>query len=115
MVRRLPVFLTIASLLIPSGASSAGVIETILSCLGDDGQPLTLRQVASMIDCVDRELYRKGTIGIKAPDVWGQNRMTMYRAEFEKQMKGNLDKFQVILQAAQRRLTPLPRGPCSLA
>jgi hypothetical protein len=62
MVRRLPVFLTIASLLIPPGASRAGVIETILSCLGDDGQPLTLRQVASMIDCVDRELYLKVSV-----------------------------------------------------
>ena len=103
VVCRAIAIMTIISVLVPPNRSRAGVIETILSCFGDNGEPLTLRQVASLVDCIDHELYRKGMIGIKAPDVWGQNRMTMYRSEFEKQMAGNLGKFQVILQAAQRR------------
>ena len=48
-------------------------------------------------------LFKKGMIGIEAPDVWGQNRMTAFRAEFEARMAQNLGQFQLILQAAQRR------------
>ena len=56
-----------------------------------------------MVDELDRELFAAGMIDIKAPDVWGQNRMTRHRDEFEKQMLKQLGGFQEILQAAQRR------------
>ena len=85
----------------------AGVIESIqeqyLGVLGDEN-PLTLKQ-AYLVDRLHRprNYIKTGTIGIKAPDVWGQNRMTRYRAEFEEQMRQRLGNFQVILQAAQRR------------
>ena len=71
--------------------------------LSGEEQTLTLKDVACLVDCVDKELFKKGTIGVKSPDVWGQNRMTSYRAEFEGQMAQNLGQFQTILQAAQRR------------
>ena len=59
--------------------------------------PLTLQQLAHEISHVESEIAR-GTIGVKAPDVWGQNRMTKYRAEYEKTMAKNLEKFSVMLQ-----------------
>ncbi len=69
----------------------------------EDAAPtLTLGQVAALVDEIDRELFAAGMIDIKAPDVWGQNRMTRYRAEFEQQMAQERGKFQEILQAAQR-------------
>jgi hypothetical protein len=55
----------------------AGVIESFLEHFkGDENEPLTLKQAAFLVDCIDKELFKTGTIGIKAPDVWGQNRMT---------------------------------------
>ncbi len=85
------------------GISHGGLIETMRRCFVDDEEPITLKRAAYMVDCMDNELFRTGTIGIKSPDVWGQNQMTRYRAEFENQMAQNLGSFQVILQAAQRR------------
>lgn len=66
-------------------------------------QPPGLEYVGQLIDQLDRELFRLGMIDVKAPDVWGQNRMTKYRAEFESQMAQELGKFTEILNAAQRR------------
>jgi len=43
--------------------------EQYLGALGDEN-PLTLKQASWLIDCIDSELYKVGTIGIKAPDVW---------------------------------------------
>ena len=79
------------------------VIESIREYFEGPDEPLTMKQVACRIDCIDKDLFKKGTIGIKSPDVWGQNRMTAYRAEFEGQMAQQLGQFQLILQAAQRR------------
>ena len=62
----------------------------------------TLAQVAAMLDDLDRTLFALGTIDIKSPDVWGQNRMTRHRDEFERTMYKQLNGFQEILQAAQR-------------
>ena len=56
-----------------------------------------------MVDELDRALFAAGMIDIKAPDVWGQNRMTRHRDEFERTMYKQLGNFQEILQAAQRR------------
>ncbi len=63
----------------------------------------TLGQVAAMVDELDHALFAAGMIDIKAPDVWGQNRMTRHRDEFERTMYRQLGNFQEILQAAQRR------------
>jgi hypothetical protein len=56
-----------------------------------------------LVDRLDKELYRHGKVAVKSPDVWGQNRMTQYRAEFEDQMSAELKNFQLTLQAYQRR------------
>jgi hypothetical protein len=65
--------------------------------------PPTLAQVAAMVDDLDRTLFALGMIDVKSPDVWGQNRMTRHRDEFERTMYKQLNGFQEILQAAQRK------------
>jgi hypothetical protein len=63
----------------------------------------SVHQVAALIDHLDKSLYRRGTVVVKSPDVWGQNRMTQYRAEVEDKLKEELGNFELMLQAYQRR------------
>lgn len=90
-----------------SGAAAAGggddLVDRIFHRSQPADAPLTMKQVAQVVEEIDEALFRKGTIGVKAPDVWGQNRMTKYRAEYEAVMGDNLGRFQDILNAAQRR------------
>ena len=67
------------------------------------GGPLTIEKLAELVDDLEEDLFEEGTIGVKSPDVWGQNRMTSYRVEYENEMKGQLQSFEVNLQAALRR------------
>ncbi len=39
-----------------------------------------------MIDDLDRMLTSNGTIGVKSPDVWGQDRLAKFRSEYEAQL-----------------------------
>jgi hypothetical protein len=89
--------------LLPAAIRADDLFVNIKEFLYGEDSPLTLKEAACLVDCIDKELFNKGTIGIKAPDIWGQNRMTAYRAEFEGQMALSLGQFQTILQAAQRR------------
>jgi hypothetical protein len=66
-------------------------------------EPLAMKELAHLIREIDAALFRKGMVGVKAPDVWGQNRLTKYRAEYEKEMAKNGDKYATMIQAAQRR------------
>ncbi len=65
--------------------------------------PRSLEELGKMIDALDEELFEEGVVGVKAPDVWGQNRMTKYRHEYEQEMVKEVDKFKVRLNAAIRR------------
>ena len=97
-------FVLVIALLANSAVSThADGIEGLKLLFTRDDQPLTLKEVAYLVDCIDQKLSCTGTIGVKSPSVWGQNRMTRYRAEYESQMAQNLNQFQLILQAAQRR------------
>ena len=99
-LRRMTCAWLAGSLLIqPLTLCRAGLLDHHEAC----NEPMTLQQAAAIVDCIDKELYKTGMIGIKVPDVWGQNRMTRYRSEYESQMAQNLGQFQLILQGAQRR------------
>ena len=39
-----------------------------------------------MIDELDGILTANGTISVKSPDVWGQDRLAKFRSEYESQM-----------------------------
>ena len=69
----------------------------------ENAEVLSVHQLASLIDCLDKKLYGYGKIAIQAPSVFGQNRTTGYRQDFEDQMKSQLDKFELIVSAYQRR------------
>ena len=49
------------------------------------------------------EAFCRGQVVVKGPDVWGQNRLTQYRAEYEDQMEGQVGNFEIILNGYQRR------------
>jgi hypothetical protein len=82
------------------------IVDQFLEWTGlepDGSSPLTVRQIAGLIDELDKKLYHYGKIAVKSPDVFGQNRMTGYRADYEDQMKSQLGAFELILNSYQRR------------
>jgi hypothetical protein len=64
--------------------------------------PCTER-VSGEIEWLERYLDRYGSIVAKQPDVWGQNRLTRHRYEYEEQLRRQLDTFEVRSNAALRR------------
>jgi hypothetical protein len=60
---------------------------------------MSMHQLACLIDHLDKSLHRRGQVAVKAPDIWGQNRMTQYRAEFEEEMKNQRGAFESVLSA----------------
>jgi hypothetical protein len=69
----------------------------------DQGPPCTLADLGRSIDATDREIRAAGTIVIKQPDVWGQDRMTSFRRDFDLRMRGELDRFQPVLSGQVAR------------
>ena len=64
---------------------------------------LSVKQLACLIDCLDKKLYCYGKIAVQSPTVFGQNRMTGYRQDYEDPDEGQLGSFELILGAYQRR------------
>jgi len=87
----------------PATIRAQGVFHRSRTVIDSPHQDVTVKELAAFIDELDKELFEEGIIGIKAPDVWGQNRMTKYRAEYEKEMADQVNKFAVTLNAAIRR------------
>ena len=67
-------------------------------------QPAKLTDVEQMIDELDRVLTAYGTISVKTPDVWGQDRLAKFRSEYESQMAAWLKTgFKTDINASVRR------------
>ncbi|WP_406695033.1 hypothetical protein V5E97_28735 [Singulisphaera sp. Ch08] len=96
-------FATTGMLIIPRPIAGQGILHRNRKVIDKSHQIVTVKQLAALIDDLDEELFEEGMIGMKAPDVWGQNRMTKYRAEYEKEMADQVNKFTVTLNAAIRR------------
>ena len=62
-----------------------------------------LDELAGEILWLEHHLDHYGSIVAKAPDVWGQNRLTRHRAEYEAQMQAQLGRFESRSNAALRR------------
>ena len=57
-----------------------------------------------MIDELDRIMTAYGTISVKTPDVWGQDRLAKFRSEYESQMAAWLKVgFKTDINASVRR------------
>lgn len=62
-----------------------------------------LEQAANEVDRLENELNQTGTVIIKAPDIWGESRLTKHRQEFEREMEKQITKFELLLNANIRR------------
>ena len=60
-------------------------------------------RLAAEIDWLEDHLEAYGSIVAKHPDVWGQNRLTRARYEYEEQMRAQLGAFQELNHASLRR------------
>jgi hypothetical protein len=67
-------------------------------------EPLKLPEAEQMIDDLDRIMTAYGTISVKTPDVWGQDRLAKFRCEYESQMAAWLKVgFKTDINASVRR------------
>ena len=62
-----------------------------------------IEQLANQIDWLEHYIDEFGTIVPKAPDVWGQSRLTAHREEYETVMKAELNNFAVLYQGSLAR------------
>src|SRR5262249_44735429 len=70
----------------------------------NNSEQIRLPEAEHMIDELDRIMTANGTISIKTPDVWGQDRLAKFRSEYESQMAGWLKlPFKGDINAAVRR------------
>jgi hypothetical protein len=87
-----------AALAAVPGCASDGVVR-----LNAD-EPITFQHAAQLIDELDRRMTARGTIGVKSPDVWGQDRLARFRSEYEREMARQLGEgFNSDNNAAIRR------------
>lgn len=59
----------------------------------------SVENLAEKLDYLERQLQFHGRVTAKAPDIWGQARLTAHRQEFEDQMSAQLNEFKNTLQA----------------
>lgn len=60
-------------------------------------------QLARTLDDLEKKLNKHGTVVAKAPDIWGEARLTKHRQEFEREMEKQVGKFELRLNAAISR------------
>ncbi len=74
--------------LLGSGVSCVTVnADRAITLLERSGsEPVHLPDAEHMIDELDRIMTANGTISVKTPDVWGQDRLAKFRSEYEAQM-----------------------------
>jgi len=60
-------------------------------------------KLAREIEWLERRLNATGSIVAQHPDVWGQNRLTRHRAEYEEQLRAQLGGFRELANAHLRR------------
>src|SRR5262249_46670067 len=97
-------FLGLASALVlmhSAGPAAAGPLGWLIH--HEEPPPCTLAAIGAALDAADRDIRAAGTIVIKQPDVWGQDRMTAFRRDFDLRMRGELDRFQPVISAQVAR------------
>ena len=60
-------------------------------------------QLARTLDELEKKLNQDGTVAIKAPDIWGEARLTKHRQEFEREMAKEIDEFEFRINASISR------------
>lgn len=92
------------------GAFCAQVFLTPIAQVAHaEGWPLiprratTVEQLARHVDCLERHIDEYGSVTAKVPDVWGEERLTAHRWEFEQEMAQDLGTFTNRVNASIRR------------
>ena len=81
-----------------------GAHESVFERQKPDGcETQTVKELAGQLDWLEHHLDLYGSVVPKAPDVYGEARLTTHRQEVEKQLSDRLDKFGPTLQGAIRR------------
>jgi hypothetical protein len=91
---------------ISPGAGCVGVDEAarMLNWSQKPDEPVKLTDAEELIDDLDRIMTTYGTISVKTPDVWGQDRLAKFRSEYELQMSEWLKHgFKTDINAAVKR------------
>ncbi len=60
-------------------------------------------QFARTLDDLEKKLDLDGTVVAKAPDIWGEARLTKHREEFEREMAKEIENFDFRINAAISR------------
>lgn len=63
----------------------------------------SMEHVAVKLDHMEHKIGKDGTVVIKAPDIWGESRLTKHRQEFERVMAAKVDQFKILMNASLRR------------
>lgn len=105
MVRSwLPVFLSVLLIISPQlAAAGEGGFNFSRYFRGKPSSDSATIQLARTLDDLEKKLNKDGTVVAKAPDIWGEARLTKHRQEFERQMAKELDGFEFRLNAAISR------------
>lgn len=67
-----------------------------------NGDP-SMMSLATDLDHLEKHIDWYGSVTVKSPDIWGQQRLTRYREEFEKEMVEELGDFVLTLSGSQAR------------
>jgi hypothetical protein len=86
------------------GCVGVGDAGSLLSRNSKVDRPIPLPDAEQMIDDLDRIMTTYGTISVKTPDVWGQDRLSKFRSEYEEEMaEGLKQSFKGEINASVRR------------
>jgi hypothetical protein len=82
--------------------------QAFAECDPPPAEPLISRQpsmmaVAHDLDHVEKHIDWHGSVTAKAPDVWGEARLTKYRQEIEKRLLTEIDSFRASTQGTLSR------------
>jgi hypothetical protein len=76
-----------AAILVPGFACvGAGDGSSLVAWKQTGDESIKLPDAEQMIDELDRAMTAYGTISVKTPDVWGQDRLAKFRSEYESQI-----------------------------
>ncbi len=67
------------------------------------GKNPSMHALAGDLDHLEKHIDWHGSVVAKTPDVWGQARLTQYREDFEREMRKDLDQFDLRLNGAVSR------------
>jgi hypothetical protein len=63
----------------------------------------TVQELARLVDRLEKHVETYGSVVAKTPDIWGEERLTLHRFEYEQQLRKELEKLHGTINAQIRR------------